>query len=104
MPKGWRGRGILPETAVISHADMDIQLKRGDISLAVEIPPDFGKDILKGNAPSVSAWIDGAMPFRAETIGGYMQGLHLDFIQRLYHMTGERRGLLPVAPSFTVPV
>lgn len=81
-----------------SHADMDIQLKRGDISLAVEIPPDFGKDILKGNAPSVSAWIDGAMPFRAETIGGYMQGLHLDFIQRLYHMTGGERGkLLPVA-------
>lgn len=81
-----------------SHDDMDRRLKSGNISLAVEIPPDFGKDLLKGNAPVISAWVDGAMPFRAETIGGYMQGLHLDFIQRLYHMTGGERGkLLPVS-------
>ena len=69
---------------IIDHADMDHRLKSGDISLAIEIPPDFGKDLLQEETPEIAAWIDGAMPFRAETIGGYVQGFHASFIQRLY--------------------
>jgi ribosome-dependent ATPase len=31
----------------------------------------------------VAAWIDGAMPFRAETIRGYVEGLHLGYLTEL---------------------
>ncbi len=40
----------------------------------VEIPPGFGRDIRRGRPTEVGAWVDGAMPFRAETIRGYLAG------------------------------
>ena len=79
------------------HADMDYRLKSGQIMLALEIPPHFGKDLLREQSPEISVWIDGAMPFRAETAAGYIQGLHADFIQRLYEdHYGQRIALSPV--------
>jgi ribosome-dependent ATPase len=44
--------------------------------MAVEIPPGFGRDIGRGRPAWVGAWIDGAMPFRAATIRGYLQGMN----------------------------
>ena len=41
---------------------------------AIEIPPNFGRDIKRGRPVWVGAWVDGAMPFRAETIRGYLAG------------------------------
>ena len=51
-------------------------LQSGDINAAIEIPPGFGRDIKRGRPVWVGAWVDGAMPFRAETIRGYLQGMH----------------------------
>ena len=65
---------------IVSDTDMDRRLQAGDITLALEIPPGFGKDVLSGRQPVVAAWIDGAMPFRAETIRGYVEGLHNGYI------------------------
>ncbi len=61
---------------ITDYADMDRRLKNGDIQVSIEIPPNFGLDIKRGRPVWVSAWIDGAMPFRAETIRGYLQGMH----------------------------
>jgi len=58
------------------YADLDRRLKNGDIKASIEIPPQFGLDIKRGRPVFVSAWIDGAMPFRAETIRGYLEGMH----------------------------
>jgi ribosome-dependent ATPase len=58
------------------YADLDRRLKDGDIQVSIEIPPNFGLDIKRGRPAFVSAWVDGAMPFRAETIRGYLQGMH----------------------------
>lgn len=58
------------------YADMDRRLKAGDIKASIEIPPDFGSNLKRGRPVWVSAWIDGAMPFRAETIRGYLEGMH----------------------------
>jgi len=58
------------------YADLDRRLKDGSIDVSIEIPPNFGMDIKRGRPAWVSAWIDGAMPFRAETIRGYLQGMH----------------------------
>src|SRR5258705_6329797 len=45
-------------------------------SLAIEIPPGFARDVLRGGSVQVGAWFDGAMPTRAETVRGYLQGIH----------------------------
>ena len=72
-----RGSSYFVEKAVIANdADLISRLRSGDIKAAIEIPPNFGLDIKRGRPPFVSALIDGAMPFRAETIRGYLQGMH----------------------------
>ena len=48
--------------------------QNGDITAGIEIPPGFGRDIERGRPAWVAAWIDGAMPFRAQTIRGYLAG------------------------------
>jgi ribosome-dependent ATPase len=59
-----------------NYLDIDRRLKNADIDASIEIPPNFGADLKKGGPVWVSAWIDGAMPFRAETIRGYLQAMH----------------------------
>jgi ribosome-dependent ATPase len=72
-----RGSSYFIEKAPLANdAELDNRLKSGDISAAIEIPPSFGSDIKRGRPVWVSALVDGAMPFRAETIRGYLQGMH----------------------------
>lgn len=72
---------------------LDQRLRSGDISLAVEIPPGFGRDLKRGSHPEVSFWVDGAMPTRAETIKGYVAGIHASYLQqRLLETTGTASG------------
>lgn len=59
-----------------NYEELDRRMRSGDISLAIEIPPNFARDIARGENVKVAAWIDGAMPQRAETIKGYVQGIH----------------------------
>jgi ribosome-dependent ATPase len=63
-----------------SYADLEHRLASGELKLAIEIPPGFGRDLRRGYATEVGAWIDGAMPFRAETTRGYLQGVHQHFL------------------------
>ncbi|MDI4231523.1 ribosome-associated ATPase/putative transporter RbbA [Bradyrhizobium sp. Arg237L] len=67
---------FLEKPPLTDYTDLDRRLKNGDISVSIEIPPNFGLDIKRGRPAYVSAWIDGAMPFRASTIRGYLQGMH----------------------------
>jgi ribosome-dependent ATPase len=72
-----RGSTYFVEKALIAdETDLIGRLKSGDIKAAIEIPPNFGLDIKRGRPAWVSALVDGAMPFRAETIRGYLQGMH----------------------------
>ncbi len=72
-----RGSSYFIEQAPLAdHADLDKRLQSGAIKAAIEIPPGFGRDIERGRPAWVGAWVDGAMPFRAETIRGYLQGMH----------------------------
>ena len=43
----------------------------------------LGRDLAAGRMPEVSAWIDGAMPFRAETSRGYVTQLASQYGQQL---------------------
>jgi ribosome-dependent ATPase len=72
-----RGSTYFAEKAPLTtYTELDNRLKSGNISAAIEIPPNFGSDIKRGRPVWVSALVDGAMPFRAETIRGYLQGMH----------------------------
>ncbi|MGO4407142.1 ribosome-associated ATPase/putative transporter RbbA [Bosea sp. RAF48] len=64
-----------------SEAELDRRLKSGELQLAIEIPPSFGRDLMAGRTPELSVWLDGAMPFRAETTRGYVTGLAAQYAQ-----------------------
>ncbi|MFS8116047.1 ribosome-associated ATPase/putative transporter RbbA [Rhizobium jaguaris] len=68
------------QPAVSSIDDLETRLKSGELKLAIEIPTDFGKDLLRQTRPEVSVWLDGAMPFRAETARGYVSGLATSYM------------------------
>jgi ribosome-dependent ATPase len=51
-------------------------MRSGELSLAIEIPPGFARDVARGTPVQIGAWMDGAMPQRAETVQGYVQGMH----------------------------
>ncbi len=58
------------------YAELDRRMRSGELSLALEIPPGFGRDLMRGQPVRIGAWIDGAMPQRAEVVQGYVQGIH----------------------------
>lgn len=74
---------------ITDTADLDRRMKSGELAVALEIPPDYGKDLRRGRDVTIGVWIDGAMPFRGSTIRGYITGLHTQYLQDLiYRNTG----------------
>lgn len=63
-----------------SPDDLDQRLKSNAIAFAIELPPSFGADLRSGRQTEVLVTIDGAMPFRAETIKGYVEAVHTLFL------------------------
>lgn len=88
---GMAGSRYFVETApIVDYADLDRRMRRGELALAIEIPPGFGRDLARGRPVQVAAWIDGAMPQRAETVQGYVQGLHSAWLtQKMRLLLGE---------------
>ncbi|OYD52976.1 multidrug ABC transporter ATP-binding protein [Thauera propionica] len=66
---------------IVDYEDLDRRMRSGELSLAIEIPPGFSRDVLRGQNVQIGAWIDGAMPQRAETVQGYVQGMHQHWLQ-----------------------
>lgn len=81
-------RYFIEQPPLTSKADLEAQLQSNAITLAIEIPPGFGRDLKKGNTPEVSAWIDGANVSRAGTIEGYVTGAHYAFLTNLATTAG----------------
>ncbi len=65
---------------VADRKELDDRLKSGELKFVLIIPPDFGRDLLKGHTPDVGAWFDGAVTFQAETSRGYVQGVLASFL------------------------
>lgn len=80
-----------------SNADLEARLLSGEIALAIEIPPGFGRDVGRGSSPEIAATIDGTMPFRGETIRGYVEGIHNRYLaEHTRRDTGADPGTLPM--------
>ncbi len=73
-----------------NYAELDQRMRSGELSLALEIPPGFGRTVLAGKPAAIGAWFDGAMPQRGETVSGYVQGIHQHWLAEQAH---ERTGL-----------
>ena len=58
------------------YDELDRRMRSGELALAIELPPGFGRDVERGAPVQVGAWVDGAMPMRAETTRGYVQAMH----------------------------
>jgi len=79
------------------HGELEKRLRSGELRLALEIPPNFGKDLKSGAGPEVGVWLDGAMPYRAETSRGYVEGVHRSFLEGLARDNpGQALSTLPV--------
>jgi ribosome-dependent ATPase len=65
------------------YAELEARMRSGELQLALEIPPGFARDVKRDRHPHIGAWIDGAMPFRAETARGYVDGLHQSWLAGL---------------------
>ena len=73
-------RYFIERPPIKDYEDLDQRMRSGDISLAIEIPPDFARDIRHNRKVSIGTWIDGAMPRRAEIIRGYVLGMNLHWL------------------------
>jgi ribosome-dependent ATPase len=69
-------RYFIEKPPIRSHADLDRRMRSGELALAIEIPPGFARDLQHGRSVQVAAWVDGAMPMRAETVRGYVGAMH----------------------------
>ncbi|WP_288081454.1 ribosome-associated ATPase/putative transporter RbbA [Pseudomonas sp.] len=73
-----------------SYAELDRRMQTGELSLVIEIPSGFARDATLGHNAQVGAWINGAMPSRAETVQGYVQGMHLLWLtQKSQRLNGK---------------
>ena len=87
---------------ITTYTELDARMRSAEISLALEIPPGFARDVARGQPVQIGAWVDGAMPQRAETVIGYAQGLHQQWlVEQSRSRTGVvPRGLLEVEPRY----
>ena len=88
-------RYFIERAPLADYEELDRRMRSGELALAIEIPPGFARDVLRGNSVQVGAWFDGAMPTRAETIQGYLQGIHLHW---LAEQARERFGMQLASP------
>ncbi|CAL80703.1 putative ABC transporter (protein fusion consisting of two ATP-binding domains and permease) [Bradyrhizobium sp. ORS 278] len=89
-------RYFVEKPPLADYAELERRMKSGDIKASIEIPPNFGIDIKRGRPAFVSAWIDGAMPFRAETIRGYLEGTHQLYLSDPAVKTARPQAASPV--------
>jgi len=82
---------------ITSVSDMERRLQNGELKLAIEIPPNFGKDLLMDKQPAISVWLDGANSFRGETARGY-----LAMLAQVYLEDQLARGRATTLPSLPV--
>ncbi len=86
-------RYFVERAPITSYAELDRRMRSGEISLAIEIPPHFARDLSRGRDVAIGAWIDGAMPSRAETVRGYVQGMHAHWLVRRAREAGHAGAL-----------
>ncbi|MDD2640236.1 MAG: ribosome-associated ATPase/putative transporter RbbA [Arcobacteraceae bacterium] len=76
-------RYFLEQEPLFSPKEIDETMRQAKVSIVYEIPPHFGHNLQKGLNVEIGVWIDGTLPFRAETMRGYILGNHQQYLSTL---------------------
>ena len=82
-------RYFVEKPAITNYSELESRMRSGELSLVVEIPQGFARDLSRGTSVDVAAWIDGSMPSRAETINGYVKGNHAQWLTSMVSHTNS---------------
>ena len=95
----FRGSIYFDETAPLpNYNELDRRLRNGELRIAMELPPSFQKDLQRGRQPEVNAFLDAAIPFRAETARSYLESVNERYDKQLR----ESKGLPPISRPIKV--
>jgi len=85
-PLSWRIAGafyppyFLPPK-LITQAEMDARMDAGLDTFALDIPPDFQRDVLRGRRPAIQLNVDATRMSQAFTGSGYIQAIVTDEVR-----------------------
>jgi ribosome-dependent ATPase len=80
---------------IVDYGELDRRLRNGELRFALEIPPGFERDLARNARPTVGAYFDAAVPFRAETARSYVETTHDKYDAALRNA----KGLPPAAQA-----
>ena len=64
--QGWSqniagSRYFIEQTPLRSYDELDRRMRDGELAVAIEIPPNFGRDIARGTPVQIGVWVDGPL-------------------------------------------
>ena len=83
-----------------ADADIDTALESSSAKMIIDIPPSFGRDLLRGARPEIGFYLDGAESFNAASLTGYIASILGDYARDQAHAHGIR---LPPDAAQLVP-
>jgi ribosome-dependent ATPase len=92
-------RYFTERSPLTDYAEINRRMRSGELALAIEIPHGFARDVQRGKPVAIGAWFDGSMPQRAETVQGYIRGMHQHWLAdqaRMQASTTVRSGEISV--------
>ncbi len=96
--------GYFPVVARVERlSDVDKYIMQGDASLALTIPPEFGKKILRGQQAKVEAIVDGSESNAASVGLNYAGAIVAGYSQNALLESYSRRGLGALKPITVTP-
>lgn len=95
----FRASRYFDEAAVVADdAELEALFRSGKVRVGLVIRDGFGKRLKKGSRPAeVGVFLDGTMPYRAQTALGYTQLLHRRYLASLAARDARRRTGPPVS-------
>jgi len=88
-------RYFIEHAPLRDYDELDRRMRSGELALAIELPPGFARNLARGAPVAVGAWIDGAMPMRAETTRAYVLAMHQGWMDGLAQQRPRARHAAP---------
>ena len=92
-------RYYVPHSPGQTPEEMERRLESHEIEVALEVAPNFGRNIHKGDPGEITAWVDGAPPTAPRASGQYVVGVHNNFLREQGRSSSK---VLPGQAAFEV--
>ncbi|MGO9772219.1 MAG: ribosome-associated ATPase/putative transporter RbbA [Roseiarcus sp.] len=79
----WGSRYFVNPTQVESQEEAAAALRSGSTKFIIEMPPNFGRDLVAGRRPGVGFFIDGSEPFTGLNVQAYVTGVALKYVSAM---------------------